>query len=203
MPSASGLALLPYPMVKPEVLGARMAALIRSNQTRIAREFPSVATRYASLEMATRSVAKVTRSVTSSNGMFAAYAVTFDGVVVGAATLMQKTLTGRGWKFGRTLVKGPLLAGWLGSYELRPDGATLPLMPGILCLLAQEIRQTDMPGTPWTLARPDHGHTVVCLMERGNGFGGFYAPLPPGNYGRVDGVDEPRALYIPNGTKTK
>ncbi|HVI69324.1 MAG TPA: hypothetical protein VM581_02600 [Magnetospirillaceae bacterium] len=197
MPKATGLALVPYArkMDRFTLLGVRLSSLMESNRDRIVVDFPAVVERYATPQSGIKAVDAVVRTM-KHDPTFVALAVTFNGAVVGVATLICRKLMGVGMYCDTAIADGPQVAYWFCAREVRPYTIPSPLLPHILPLLAQEVRDRQLPGTPWTLVRPANQHSVACLADANNGFGGFVPWHGVSDYTRAgDGVTELRTLY--------
>lgn len=192
MPQTSLVAVRCY---KPEVTAAVLTTAHASNRQRIGKELPDIPQQFGSFEMA---IATLVRLIYSSQPQDQhAWVVIHDGVMTGLATAQYKQLIGRGYQNGRVLLSGPLLQVWLAKRDRRPWGTRL--LPVILKLLAVELAEENIPGTPWALVRPELHYCISCLTNEENGFGGFYAPRTLSDYTRVDGNPALRTLFIPNG----
>ena len=179
-----------------EALAERIPVLVRSQEDRLRGDFPLVVGRYADADTARRTLRDRLRAIRDRGGEFDVFAVRYGGETIGLATFDQRPCVRRhGWRwfgFDEELVRGPMLACWLGSID-RPGG----LLPQILRLAAERlVTNSRLRGHAWTLVRPGHRYVRYALAEQDNGFGGFMTATEPRDFSRVDGVTTPRILYI-------
>lgn len=166
----------------------------------ICGDFPSVVDRYSTLEGTQVSVINARKAMTRSDGKFGAYLVSYCSIPIGVATYSHYKLCEPSSRrfFNKTLVEGPLIAGWLVPAHCR-EGQAKNLLPQLMQLGAQIMRSTPgASGDVWTIVRPEHTYVrnVLTGGKGQNGFGRFEPLELPSDYSVVDGVVAPRQIWV-------